>query len=148
MAPWSPPSILKHEGKLKRLFDDYETVERAYFAKTRIFPIMHTLVIRRDVYRQNPWVAASLYKAFKAAKDIAFEHYREGVPINHTNFLIPWMTPYQERIEALMGRDWWPYGIAQNRKVIDTFARYHHEEGLSKRQYTAEDLFAPETLGD
>ena len=47
-----------------------------------------------------------------------------------------------------MGRDWWPYGIARNRKVIDTFARYHHEQGLSQRQYTAEDLFAPETLGD
>jgi 4,5-dihydroxyphthalate decarboxylase len=148
VAPWAPPSILRGEGKLKRLFDDYESVERAYFAKTRIFPIMHTLVMRRDVYRQNPWVAASLYQAFKAAKDVAFEHYREGVPINHTNFLIPWMTPYQERIEALMGHDWWPYGIAQNRKVIDTFARYHHEQGLSKRQYTAEDLFAAETLGD
>lgn len=68
--------------------------------------------------------------------------------ISHTTFMIPWMTPHQERVEALMGRDWYPYGVAANRKVIDTFARYHHQQGLSKKQYAAEELFAPETLGD
>jgi hypothetical protein len=148
IAPVTPPSMLKGETKVKRLFDDYEAVESAYFKKTGIFPIMHTLVMRREIYRENPWVAQSLYQAFKEAKHIAFERYREGMVISHTTFMLPWVTPHQQRVEALMGRDWWPYGVAANRKTLDAFARYHHEQGLSKKRYTAEDLFAPETLGD
>ena len=148
MAPVTPPSMLMGEHKVKRLFDDYEAVERAYYRKTGIFPIMHTLVIRRDVYRQNPWVAQALYTAFKEAKHVALERYKEGMAISHTTFMMPWMTPHQQRIEALMADDWWPYGVAANRKVIDTFARYHHEQGLSNRRYAVEELFAPETLGD
>src|SRR6185369_14341392 len=92
--------------------------EKAYYRRTRIFPIMHTVAIRRDVYRANPWVAQSLYKAFAAAKAKALE----------------------------MGEDWWPYGLAPNRHVLDAFLRYHHEQGLSPRRFAPEELFAKETL--
>ena len=148
VAPVSPPSPLKGEGKVRRLIDNYEAAERAYFKKTGVFPIMHVLVIRREIYRDNPWVARALYDGFKAAKNLALQRYREAAFNTHATFLMPWLTPHQDGVRALMGQDWWPYGVASNRATLDAFARYHHEQGLSKRLRTPEDLFAPETLGD
>jgi len=148
VAPVAPPSLLRGENKVRRLFENYEEVERGYFKKTGVFPIMHTLVIRRDIHRDNPWVARALYQAFKEAKKVALERYRGGAFNSHTTFSLPWLTPHQDSVRALMGDDWWPYGVASNRATIDAFARYHHEQGLSKRLLTPKDLFAPETLDD
>jgi hypothetical protein len=146
IGPVTPPSMLKGEKKIRRLFEDYQAVERDYFLKTGIFPIMHTLVIRKDVYQQNPWVATSLYKAFKEAKDVALHRYTHGTVINHTNFFLPWVTPHVQEVQASMGGDWWPYGLEPNRKVLDAFLAYHHEQGLSRRRHSPDELFLPETL--
>jgi len=148
IGPFEPPSMLRGEHSVRRLFENYESVERDYFRKTGIFPIMHTLVIRRDVYEQNPWLGSTLYTAFKAAKDLALERYKHDTFHGHLGFTVPWLTPHVQRIRALMGDDWWPYGLEANRTVLDTFLAYHHEQGLSKRRYTPEDLFLPETLAD
>jgi 4,5-dihydroxyphthalate decarboxylase len=144
----APPSFLKGSSNVRRLFPNHEEVERGYFRKTGIFPIMHTVVIRRDVYRDNPWIAQSLYKAFKAAKEKCYASYRFGEQYSNALQGIPWLTSHLEQNRALMGDDPWSYGLEPNRKVIETFLRYHHEQGLSSRQLRAEDLFAPETLTD
>ncbi len=128
---------------MRRLFEDYVDVERAYFRRTRIFPIMHTIVIRRDVYRANPWVAQSLLKAFVEAKRRVYEN----LSTTHAlTTMLPWQVAQVEEARREMGEDWWPYGLEPNRHVLETFLRYHHEQGLSKRRLRAEELFAPETL--
>jgi 4,5-dihydroxyphthalate decarboxylase len=141
-----PPSLLEGSANVRRLFEDFETVERAYFERTGIFPIMHTFIMRRDVYQENPWIARSLYDAFLAAKDHAAERYRSHDRHMHSYFMIPWLTSLRIANRELMGDDLWPYGLAANRAVLDTFLRYHFEQGLSRTRLTPEALFAPETL--
>jgi 4,5-dihydroxyphthalate decarboxylase len=143
-----PPSLIGGSPRVRRLFEDYESVERDYFRRTGIYPIMHTLVIRKDVYREHPWVAQSIYAAFKEAKSRAYSQYKLGELFMHGTFMVPWFTAHREENRKLMGDDLWPYGLEPNRKVLDTFLRYHHEQGLSKRRLTPDELFAPETLGD
>ena len=144
----TPPSFLKGSNNVRRLFPDFESVERAYYRKTGIFPMMHTVVIRRDVYRQNPWVAQSLYRAFKEAKAQCYARYKWGEQFSNALHGIPWLNAHLEENRALMGEDLWPYGLEPNRKAIEAFLRYHQEQGLSINRLTAEDLFAPETLVD
>jgi hypothetical protein len=143
-----PSSFLKGSASVRRLFEDYERQERDYFTRTGIFPIMHTVVIRRSVYRQHPWVARSLVDAFLAAKKQAEHAYTAGLPFMNTSITIPWLTAHLEENRRLLGEDPWPYGVAANRKTLDTFLRYHHEQGLTKRRYTVDEIFAPETLAD
>jgi 4,5-dihydroxyphthalate decarboxylase len=142
----APPSFARPGGKVRRLFEDYEAVERAYYRKTGIFPIMHTVVIRRDLYRKHPWIAQSLYAALKEAKERALQMVRGEARHMHRLEIMPWTTAHWEENRALFGDDPWPYGLEPNRKTLAAFLRYHHEQGLSKRLFTPEELFAPETL--
>ena len=128
---------------MKRLFPDYVSAEREYYRRTKIFPIMHTVVLRRDVYEKNPWVAQALYKALEASKAKAQELYLQTAALPA---MVPWLVAHVEETRREMGDDWWPYGLEKNRHVLDTFLRYHHEQGLSKRRLQPEDLFAKETL--
>ena len=130
-------------GPVRRLFEEYMEVEQAYYRKTRIFPIMHTVAIRRSLYEKHPWVAQSLYKAFVQAQR---ETYDDLYVTAALKAMLPWLTKHVEDARALMGDDFWPYGFAPNRETLATFLRYHHEQGLSKRQLQPEELFAPETL--
>jgi 4,5-dihydroxyphthalate decarboxylase len=130
-------------GKVKRLFESYMEVEQAYYRKTKIFPIMHTVAIRRSLYEKHPWVAMSLYKAFVQAQR---ETYEDLYVTAALKAMLPWLTKHVEDARALMGDDFWPYGFAPNRETLGTFLRYHHEQGLSKTLLRPEDLFAPETL--
>ena len=142
----APPAFVRPGGTVRRLFDKYEEVERAYYRKTGIFPIMHTVVIRRDLYRRHPWIAQSLYQALKEAKDRALQVVRGEVRHMHRLDMVPWMTAHHEENRALFGDDPWPYGLEPNRKTLAAFLRYHHEQGLSRRLFAPEDLFASETL--
>lgn len=148
MSAVTPPALLRGSPKVRRLFEDFEDVERAYFRKTGVFPIMHTLVIRKGVYEQNPWIAPALYAAFKDAKALALQRYTQAAFITHTTFTLPWMTSHVDEVRRLLGDDWWPYGVEANRRALDTFLGYHHEQGLSQRRYKPEDLFLPEMLED
>jgi 4,5-dihydroxyphthalate decarboxylase len=138
-----PSSYLTSGGKVRRLFESYVDVEKAYFRKTKIFPIMHTVVIRRDVYEQNRWVAQSLYKVFCEAQA---ETYRDLYETAALKAMLPWLTAHVEEARAEMGEDFWPYGLEKNHATLDTFLRYSFEQGLSKRKLSPEDLFAPEAL--
>jgi len=139
----APSSFINGSGKVRRLFENYPAVERDYYLKTKIFPIMHTVVIRHDVYAKYPWVVQSLYKAFVLAQR---EVYRELHETAALHYMLPWLLPHVEETEKLMGRDFWPYGLDSNMNTLTTFLRYSHEQGLSKRQLTPRDLFAPESL--
>lgn len=139
----APSTFTRGSGRVRRLFEDYPAVERAYYQKTQIFPIMHTLVIRREIYEQNRWVAQSLYKAFVKAQKEVYADLHDTAALK---FMLPWLLPHVEETERLMGRDFWPYGLAANEHTLSTFLRYSFEQGLAKRQLTPKELFAPETL--
>ena len=138
-----PSTYLNGGGKVTRLFENYVDIEKAYFRKTKIFPIMHTVVIRREVYEQNRWVAQSLYKAFCAAQAETYKDLNETAALKA---MLPWLNAHVEEARAEMGDDFWPYGMEKNRAALDTFLRYSFEQGLSKRKLSPVDLFAPETL--
>ncbi|MFM9885387.1 MAG: ABC transporter substrate-binding protein [Burkholderiales bacterium] len=139
----SPSTFHTRPAAVKRLFENYVEVERAYYRKTRIFPIMHTIAIRREVYEANPWIAQSLYKAFVESQRRTYQDLSETAALKG---MLPWLTAHVEEARREMGDDWWSYGLAPNRHVLDTFLRYHHEQGLSKKRLTPDDLFARETL--
>lgn len=139
----TPSSHAGGGGRVKRLFEDYAGVEKDYYRRTRIFPIMHTVVIRRDVYEQYPWAAQSLYKAFCAAQR---ETYRDLEETAALKIMLPWAMAHFEEARREMGDDYWAYGFERNRDTLATFLRYHHEQGLSKKRLQPEELFAPETL--
>ena len=130
-------------GKVSGCSETTASVEQQYFRDTGIFPIMHTVVIRRDVYEQNRWIAQSLYKAFVEAQAQTYDDLYVTAALKA---MLPWLTAHVEETRALMGDDFWPYGFARNRQTLATFLRYHHEQGLSKRLLAPEELFAPEAM--
>ncbi|GAA3893958.1 ABC transporter substrate-binding protein [Streptomyces lannensis] len=142
-TPRVPSPFVAGDPRVRRVFPDVVAAEKDYYADTGIFPIMHVVVIRRDVYDRHPWVAQSLYKAMLAAKDAA---YRNLYDTSALRFMLPWLTPQLEEARALLGQDYWSYGLESNHETLTTFLRYHHEQGLSERLWRPEELFAPESL--
>lgn len=129
--------------KVTRLFPNFMEVEKQYYRDTGLFPIMHTVAIRRDVYEENRWIAQALFKAFIEAQRKTYEDLKETAALKG---MLPWFNAHAEEAVELMGEDFWPYGFEKNRECLATFLRYHHESGLSPRVLEPEELFAPETL--
>lgn len=140
-----PQALIDGSTRIARLFPDYETVERDYYRRTGIFPQMHVVAIRRE-WAAHTDVVESVYRAFCDAKAITQDKYRQGALKQHMGVVTPWFSRHFEENRRLLGEDWWPYGLAANRKAIDTFLRYHHEQGLSKRLLTSDDIFVPALL--
>lgn len=128
--------------RVKRLFPDYRAIERAYWNDTGIFPIMHVIAIRREVYEADRWIAMNLFKAFRDAQALCYEGLKETAALKG---MLPWFNAHVEDTLELMGDDFWPYGVDKNRHVLDVFLRYHHEQGLSPRKLEVDEMFAPET---
>jgi 4,5-dihydroxyphthalate decarboxylase len=126
----------------RRLFADYRSAEAEYWKKTRIFPIMHVLVIRRDVYERDRWIAMSLYQAFEEAKRKSVARVRE---FGLSHLPMPWVPDHLAQWRALAGEDFWPYGIEPNRPTLEAFFQYAHEQGVAKKHLRMEEVFAPET---
>ena len=143
IAPQLHPGIRDGRPEVGYLFEDPAAAARAYYAKTRLFPLMHVVVVRRDVHERNPWVAISLYQAFCQAKDNALARLEveEPPPVS-----LPWIYDYSESIRALMGRDYWPYGVEKNRREIEALCQYTWEQGLVSVKAEVADLFAPNVL--
>jgi 4,5-dihydroxyphthalate decarboxylase len=142
-SPRAPNSLLEGDGAVRCLFADPRAEERAYFAKTGIFPLMHAIVLRRDVYTAHRWLANSLVKAFTVAKDLAYEQFRKTAALEIS---LPWAREEYESTVKLLGPDYWAYGLEPNRHALSTFLRYAHEQYLTDRLLAPEDLFARETL--
>jgi 4,5-dihydroxyphthalate decarboxylase len=126
----------------RRLFADYRAAEAEYWKKTRIFPVMHVLVIRRDVYEGQRWIAMSLYQAFEEAKRRSVARVRE---FGLSHLPMPWVPDHLAQWRALAGEDFWPYGVEANRPTLEAFFQYAHEQGVAKKRLRMEDVFAPET---
>ncbi|MGW7525976.1 4,5-dihydroxyphthalate decarboxylase [Streptomyces sp. NPDC054783] len=139
-----PECVLDGSPNVARLFPDFEPLERDYHRRTGIFPIMHTLVIRRDLLRDRPGLAHGVHRLFSRAKDAAADRYRQNRRLYQVPTMVPWMNALVERNGEEFPEDWWPYGIAANRTALDAHLRYHHEQGLTTRQFRIEDVFAAE----
>lgn len=129
-------------GPVRRLFDEPWKVEREYFKRTGIFPIMHTVSIKHEILDAHPWVAATLLKAFTEAKALAIEDLTQtsALPLS-----LPFLTEHAYDTVATMGEDFWPYGLEANRHTLDTFVRYMHEQGLIERPMPVDGLFPQST---
>ncbi len=140
VAPRAPSSYTGQNGAVRRLFSDFRSVEKAYFQKTGVFPIMHVVGIRKELAEANPWLPASVLKAFVQAKDIAVREFAEVAALKLT---LPWIAAEYEETVALMGDDFWSYGVDGNEKTLETFLRYHRDQGLSDGSVTLQNMFAP-----
>ncbi|MDZ7702101.1 MAG: hypothetical protein U5J98_08575 [Halobacteriales archaeon] len=139
-APSVPDS---YDGEtVRRLFPDYRAVETDYYERTGYFPIMHVLVLRRDVYEGEEWIAGELTRAFTEAKDRALDGLASAA---RRKLAIPWAYEHLERVTETFGDDYWPYGVEANREVLEAMCAYSHEQGLTSRQLSVDELFAPNT---
>lgn len=134
------PETLGRHPDVARLFPDYREVEREFYQRTRIFPIMHLVVIRRAVHEQNPWIATNLYRAFVEAKDFALARMRFS---GSQAYMLPWQFADVEEIDEVFGGDPWPYGIEPNRPTLEALIRYMVEQHFIARLIAAEQLFLP-----
>ncbi|HEY2697160.1 MAG TPA: 4,5-dihydroxyphthalate decarboxylase [Pseudonocardiaceae bacterium] len=140
-----PETLLDGSPRVRRLFPDYRTVEQDYYRRTGIFPMMHVIAVRKELADQ-PDLLRAVYQAFTDAKEITANRHREGALKQHMAIMTPWFSDLFAENRRLLGEDWWPYGLAANRDAVDTFLRYHREQGLSKRQWQGGDIFAPALL--
>jgi 4,5-dihydroxyphthalate decarboxylase len=133
-----PELFLKGSPHIRRLFPNYKEIEQDFYRRTHIFPIMHTVVIRDDVHREHPWVAKALYRAFCAARDLALDGLYDTDALRLS---LPWLIDHLEETQRVFGKDFWSYGLEQNRPTWESIGRYVHEQGLSPRVVNADELF-------
>ena len=139
-----PPQIfLDGDARIRRLFTNYRRVETAYFMETGIFPIMHTIAIKRDVFERNPWVAKNLMTAFETAKQRSISRLRS---MSASQIALPWGQDITNGFHQTLfpKTDYWPYGVAANQTTLQTFLDYCYEQGVTARALTPEDLFPEE----
>src|SRR5215471_5903964 len=135
-----PPIFLKGSPRIVRLFPDYKEAEKDYYRRTGIFPIIHTVVIRGDVYKEHPWAAGSLYKAFCEARDLAVDGLYDTDALRLS---LPWLIDHVEENRRVFGDDFWAYGLEPNRKTLEALGQYVFEQGLAPRVVGPDELFAP-----
>jgi hypothetical protein len=141
-----PKCVLEKSPKVGRLFENHVAIERDYYRRTGIFPIMHTVVVERELALQQAQLVKAVYAGFCEAKDQMAQQYVKGMTFNNMTTMLPWLTNLIGENRELLGSDWWPYGIAANRAALDAVLRYHHEQGLTQRRFTIEDVFVPGLL--
>lgn len=145
MSTYLPSPFVRRSPKVRRLIPNFREVEREYYRRTGIFPVMHTVVLREDVYRRYPWVAQSLYKAFSEAK----RHCQESMyDFSALKYMLAWSIADMEEEREIFGDDLWPYGLEANQYGLQTLVQYAYEQGLIHKKVNAKDLFAPNTLED
>ena len=141
-----PSPFVRRSPKVQRLIPDFPKVERDYYRRTKIFPIMHTVALREDFYQNNPWVAQSLCKAFADSKRICQEAMYE---FSALKYMLAWSIAEMEEERELFGEgELWPYGLEANRQVLETLVQYAHEQALLKSRLELKSLFAPSTLDE
>jgi len=138
-----PRAFVEGDPIVARLFPDARQAERAYFAKTGIFPIMHAVAVRNAVINENPWIVEAVFNAYSKAKQMNMELLKK---MGWAMISLPWVGQELEETRELMGDNYWPYGIEPNRKTLETLFRYSYEQGLSSRELTIEELFHPKSL--
>lgn len=140
LVPHPPEGFTDGSGRIVQLFSESQSVEEDYYRRTGVFPIMHLIVLRADVYKRHPWAAGNLAKAFNIAKNRSLVRLRDSTA---PHFPLPWGPDITRSAEGIFGPDLWPYGIEPNRATIDAFLRFAHEQGLTALRLSCEDLFPP-----
>jgi 4,5-dihydroxyphthalate decarboxylase len=144
ITPLTPSVYAKRSPRVRRLFPNFREVEREYYKKTGIFPIMHTVAMKTSLYEKHPWVAQSLYKAFLYSRNEAISRLHDT---NALNITLPWVVAEAEESERLFANgDIWPYGFEANRKTLQQLIDYMRQDGLLERDVKVEELFAPNTF--
>jgi 4,5-dihydroxyphthalate decarboxylase len=138
IGPRVPPAFERGDPNIGWLFPDPVAAAKDYFKRTGVFPIMHLIGVRRHLAEQHPWLPGAVLKAFEHAKTIALEKLSDT---SSTKVTMPFVEERLMEARALMGRDFWPYGLEANRKTLENFLRHHHAQGLSSRPMKPEDLF-------
>jgi 4,5-dihydroxyphthalate decarboxylase len=138
-----PSPFVRRSPKVKRLFPNFRQVEQDYYRRTKIFPIMHTVVLREELYEKHPWLAQSFCKAFAESKRICEESLYKYSALK---YMLAWSFADIEEQKELFGDEFWPYGLEPNRHVLQTLIQYSHEQGLIKKPVDLKSLFAPSTL--
>ena len=136
------PDAFGKDHKIQRLFPDYHDVELQYYRRTRVFPIMHTIVIKRSVHQEHPGLGQALYKAMTKSKRIALERFTDVASLQ---YMLPWLMRDVEEIQSEFGGDPWPYGLEPNRPTLEALTRYLHEQGLTAKKMDIDTLFIPVT---
>jgi 4,5-dihydroxyphthalate decarboxylase len=136
----SLPNAISRKADVRRLFADHREREKDYYRRTRIFPIMHLIVVRRDIYERHPFVATSLYRALCQAKDLALQKMRYPGTLR---YMLPWMGSEIEEIDEVFGGDPWPYGVEPNRATLEALVQYLAEQGLIAGPIPVDKLFVP-----
>lgn len=138
-----PRAYIERHPKVARLFPDYRSVERAYFAKTGIFPIMHAVAIKQSVVEENPWLVRAVFDAYAEAKRRDYGYMAKSAWVFGS---LPWYGPELDETKALMGDNFYSYGIAANQKTLEALFRYSHQQGLAARELKIAELFHPASL--
>jgi 4,5-dihydroxyphthalate decarboxylase len=138
-----PSTFLKGSPRIVRLFPNYKEVEQDYYRRTRIFPIMHTVAVREDVYREHPWIANSIYKAFCEARDLALNGLYDTDALRLS---LPWLIDHVEEAWRAFGKDFWAYGLEPNRPTLKAIGQYVFEQGLAPRPVSPDELFPPNVV--
>jgi len=133
-----PRLFLEGSARIARLFPNFKKTEQDYYRRTGVFPIMHIVAIRKDVYRDHPWVAGSLYRAFCQARDLAIDALYDTDALAAT---LPWLIDHVEESRHILGRQFWPYGLIPNRPALEALCRWVRQQGLAPRLVTPEELF-------
>lgn len=134
-----PESFQRGVPRIRRLFPNYRAVEQDYCRRTGLFPVMHIMVVREEVFRRNPWIGASLCEAFEEAKRRCYRRNEDLGPDSHS---LAWFLSYLEEERQVLGADPWAFGVEPNPHLLETFARYCHEQGLTARRLSPDELFA------
>lgn len=145
MAPATPPSFAAGDGKVRRLFADAAAVEREYYKKTGMFPIMHVIGLRRTIADAHPGLAADLFRAFVGARDMALAELEQNAEASANRLSLPWFAAEWEATRALMDGRVWSYGIADNLNELQAACRYSAEQSLAPRKLSVDELFHPAT---
>jgi 4,5-dihydroxyphthalate decarboxylase len=143
LSPHMPQVFRRGDPRITRLFPEFWKVEREYYERHKVFPIMHTVCFKREVYERYPWAAVSLYKAFCQAKDLALERMYDSDALTVS---LAWLVGYFEQERALRGADLWSYGFHNNRHDLETLKRHLAEQELLENDFALEEAFAPSTL--
>src|SRR5207249_4235139 len=139
--PRAPRSFTEGDPNVARLFPDFPSVEADYFRRTGIFPIMHVVVIRRDVYERNRWVARSLYNAFEESRRRTMAAIDETAALP---YMLPWLGQEVARTREIMGSDYWSYGLDKNQETLNQFVIYAYDQGITSQLSAPQQLFAAE----
>jgi 4,5-dihydroxyphthalate decarboxylase len=140
-SPFPPACFVAAHPKVGRLFPDWEPVEREYYRQTRLFPTMHTVAIRREIYEQNRWIATSLHMALEEAKARCYQALVDDPIMPYST---PWFVPHALEQWRFFGTDPYAYGVEPNRHLLETLTRYSVEQGLTHRKFSVDEIFAPE----